>query len=75
MWPNLQESANLVTFTNEIFNKKLHFYAVWSFNLTLIYNIILATNPAAIYTLKVNNGNINTHLTNFSSDSIILTLN
>ena len=65
MWPNLQEPANLVTFTDEIFNKNLHFCAVWSFNLTLIYNVILATNPATIYTLKVNNGNIKTHLTNF----------
>ena len=25
MWPNLQETANLVTFTEEIFNRKLHF--------------------------------------------------
>ena len=25
MWPNPQETANLVTFTEEIFNGKLHF--------------------------------------------------
>ena len=25
MWPNLQETADLVTFTGEILNEKLHF--------------------------------------------------
>ena len=34
MWPNPQETADLVTFTEEIFNGKLHFfaavYSVWS---------------------------------------------
>ena len=31
MWPNLQEIANLVTFTKEILNEKLHFlYSVVS---------------------------------------------
>ena len=25
MWPNLQETADLVTFTKEIYNGKLHF--------------------------------------------------
>ena len=28
MWPNPQETADLVTFTEEILNVKLHFYAV-----------------------------------------------
>ena len=31
MWPNPQETANLVTFTKEIFKEKLHFLcSVWS---------------------------------------------
>ena len=31
MWPNPQETANLVTFTKEILNEKLHFLcSVWS---------------------------------------------
>ena len=29
MWPNPQFPADLVTFTEEIPNGKLHFYAVW----------------------------------------------
>ena len=28
MWPNPQETANLVTFTEEILNVKLHFYVL-----------------------------------------------
>ena len=28
MWPNLQFPADLVTFTEEIFNEKLHFLSV-----------------------------------------------
>ena len=28
MWPNSQETADLVTFTGEIVNEKLHFFAV-----------------------------------------------
>ena len=28
MWPNPQETADLVTFTEEILNEKLHFCAV-----------------------------------------------
>ena len=30
MWANLQENVVLVTFTEKIFNAKLHFYAVFS---------------------------------------------
>ena len=31
MWPNLQETADLVTFTEKIFNGKLHFLcSVWN---------------------------------------------
>ena len=26
MWPNLQETSNLVTFTEEILKEKLHFF-------------------------------------------------
>ena len=29
MWPNPQETADLVTFTEEILNGKLHFCAVY----------------------------------------------
>ena len=29
MWPNPQETANSVTFTEEIFNGKLHFFAAY----------------------------------------------
>ena len=28
MWPNPQETANLVTFTEEILNRKLHFLCI-----------------------------------------------
>ena len=31
MWPNPQETANLVTFTEEILNGKLHFCTVDEF--------------------------------------------
>ena len=34
MWPNPQEIPDLVTFTEEILNGKLHFYAVWIWTLT-----------------------------------------
>ena len=29
MWPNPQETADLVTFTEEILNRKLHFFVQW----------------------------------------------
>ena len=29
MWPNPQENADLVAFTQEIINEKLHFFAQW----------------------------------------------
>ena len=29
MWPNPQETADLFTFTEEILNRKLHFFAQW----------------------------------------------
>ena len=29
MWPNLQETAAFVTFTEEILNGKLHFFVQW----------------------------------------------
>ena len=29
MWPNLQETGDLVTFTEEILNGKLHFFVQW----------------------------------------------
>ena len=31
MWPNPQETADLITFTEEIFNVKLHFWCseIW----------------------------------------------
>ena len=32
MWPNPQETADLVTFTEEILNRKLHFRAVFIFS-------------------------------------------
>ena len=32
MWLNLQETADLVTFTEETLNEKLHFCAVFSIN-------------------------------------------
>ena len=31
MWPNLQETADLVTFTKDIFNGKLHFFVQWHY--------------------------------------------
>ena len=31
MWPNPQEYVDLVTFTEEIFNGKLHFFVQWFF--------------------------------------------
>ena len=31
MWPNPQETADLVTFTEQIINGKLYFFAVKSF--------------------------------------------
>ena len=41
MWPNPQETADLVTFTEEIFNGKLHFLCsvgvAKSYLLTIIY--------------------------------------
>ena len=39
MWPNPQETADLVTFTEEIFNGKLHFLR--SVNLFLFIYIYL----------------------------------
>ena len=32
MWPNPQETADLVTFTEEILNEKLHFFPVVALN-------------------------------------------
>ena len=29
MWPNTQKTADLVTFTKEILNEKLHFFLQW----------------------------------------------
>ena len=34
MWPNPQFPADLVTFTEEILNKKLHFFAECSIEIT-----------------------------------------
>ena len=45
MWPNLQETADLVTFTEEILNGKLDF-------LCSVINPFYATG-LAIYTLKI----------------------
>ena len=38
MWPNPQETADLVTFTGEILNGKLHFFVQWSI-------FLLSTRP------------------------------
>ena len=34
MWPNLQETRDLVTYTEEIFSGKTHFCALGRLNLT-----------------------------------------
>ena len=55
MWPNPQFPADLVTFTEEILNGKLHFLCSVKF-------WFLKTswkNPASIYLFKVNSGNAN----------------
>ena len=36
MWPNPQETADLVKFTEEIFNKKLHYFVQFSL-VSLVY--------------------------------------
>ena len=36
MWPNPQETADLVTCTEEIFNGKLHFFVQWIFPFVLL---------------------------------------
>ena len=40
MWPNLKETADLVTFTEEILNGKLHFLSSETSNIQNIYNMI-----------------------------------
>ena len=40
MWPNPQETADLVTFTEEILNEKLHFCAVHLKEFTLMFHDI-----------------------------------
>ena len=44
MWPNTQETTDLVTFTEEIFDGKLHFCAVkyvWTASIEVIFIIII----------------------------------
>ena len=43
MWPNPQETAHLVTFTEEILNEKLNFCAVLAFE-----NGLLGSTEAAL---------------------------
>ena len=31
MWPNPPQTADLITFTEEILNEKLHFFVQWDF--------------------------------------------
>ena len=40
MWPDSQETADLVTFTEEILNGKLHFYAVFLAEEIVFYKFI-----------------------------------
>ena len=55
MWPNLHETADLVTFTEEILNEKLHFLwnaccYYYSNNNTLFSdNLITQTNKIKVY--------------------------
>ena len=51
MWPNPQETADLVTFTEEIVDGKLHFLCSASHELALFHDIC----PANIYLFKANN--------------------
>ena len=41
MWPNPQETTDLVTFTEEILNVKLHFLCSDVFTVSLIENMAL----------------------------------
>ena len=43
MWTNPQETADLVTFTEEIFNKKLHFCVVPGFKKGIHISVLLST--------------------------------
>ena len=56
MWPNPQETANLVTFTEEIFNGKLHFSScVYDY---LFSKTKLLNPPVTLYFIKMKNGQI-----------------
>ena len=51
MWPNLQESVDLVTFTEEVFNRQLHFFCDDSTVLLVIHQELF--NPFSfLYPLK-----------------------
>ena len=56
MWPNSQETANLVTFTEEILNENFILYAVWAYNAG--YKIFI--EPSQIQNLLINAGNCKT---------------
>ena len=49
MWPNPNETANLVTFTEEINNGKLHFFVQWSttYSKWLVYANELKNTPTS----------------------------
>ena len=51
MWPNLQESVDLVTFTEEVFNRQLHFLCGDSTVLLVIHQELLNPFPF-LYPLK-----------------------
>ena len=54
MWPNPQETVDLVTFTEEIHDGKLHFFVqckFWSEYLELISCIVLVSSGTEAYNL------------------------
>ena len=49
MWPNPQETADLVAFTEEILNENLHFFAQWLL-LILVLFLVIALKDIFIFT-------------------------
>ena len=48
MWPNPQETTELVTFTKEIYNEKLYFFCSGSYNFQ--HNKLAVTTKLAVLT-------------------------
>ena len=49
MWPNSQETADLVTFTEEIFNGKLPFFLQWLFYLLTMMMVCWCSKSYNVY--------------------------